>query len=118
MFACNSPPLFPGDEDVPHVQYRQHQCRVQAEGGGEAGGEADGTLRSTRRPPDATLPRHPCQHQERRETRPTLQREKNREDEGEGELGSDLQGEGKGRRGKLSQSAPPVVTLAYSASHE
>ncbi len=87
MSACKSHLLFPGDEDVPHVQHRQHQRRVQAEGGGEAGGEADGTLRSTRRPPDAAFPRHLGKHQERREARPTLQCQKNREDEGEGERG-------------------------------
>lgn len=85
--SATPPPCFPGDEDVPHVQHGQHQRRVQAEGGGEAGGEADGPLRSTGRPADAALPRHLGQHQERRETRPTLQCQKDREDEREGEDG-------------------------------
>lgn len=85
MFVITSPPPFAGDEDVPHVQHWQHQCRIQTEGGGEAGGETDGSLRSTRRQTDATLPWHLGQHQKWRETHPPFQCQKNREDEGEGE---------------------------------
>lgn len=84
--------LFPGDEDVPHVQHWQYQCWVQAERGREAGGEADGAFQPTRWPADTTLPWYPGQHQERWETRPTLQCQKNREDEGEGEQGQIMWG--------------------------
>lgn len=40
LFPC------PGNEDLPHVPLREHQCREQVERGREAGGEADRQGRS------------------------------------------------------------------------
>lgn len=122
-FAYKSQPLFPGDEDIPHVQHWQHQCRVQAEGGGEAGGEADGTLWSPGWPTDTSLPRCPGQHQDRRETRPTLQCQKNREDEGEGEWvlasggGGEMVGSEKRERKAVSE-CPTCCQADLCLSHE
>lgn len=65
-----------GDEDVPHVPHREHQRREQAEGRREAGGEAVQQVRRPQRQPAAS----------RRPPAEARLRQKNREDEREGEV--------------------------------
>lgn len=69
-----------GDEDLPHVPHREHQRREQAEGRREAGGEAVRQVRRAQRQPAAS----------RRPPAEARLRQKNREDEREGEVHSAL----------------------------